>query len=97
MTCYNLEYRVGSQMRFRHVSFNDDVSEEEAIQDFHSRMRGRSLFCLYISSSFFEPEDIPMLPLFYSIAFYVLCHLYIIPPFSLNTSPAPSHGESDFL
>ena len=30
MTCYNLEYRVGSQMRFRHVSFNDDVSEEEA-------------------------------------------------------------------
>ena len=30
MTCYNLEYRVGSQMRFRHVSFNDDVSEQEA-------------------------------------------------------------------
>ena len=31
MTCYNLEYRVGNQMRFRHVSFNDDVSEEEAL------------------------------------------------------------------
>ena len=30
MTSYNLEYRVGSQMRFRHISFNDDVSEEEA-------------------------------------------------------------------
>ena len=30
MTCYNLEYRVGSQMRFRHVSFNDDVSQQEA-------------------------------------------------------------------
>ena len=30
MTCYNLEYRVGNQMRFRHISFNDDVSEQEA-------------------------------------------------------------------
>ena len=30
MTCYNLEYRVGSQMRFRHVSFNEDVTEKEA-------------------------------------------------------------------
>ena len=30
MASYNLEYRVGNQMRFRHVSFNDNVTEQEA-------------------------------------------------------------------
>ena len=52
MTCYNLEYRVGSQMRFRHVSFNDDVSQQEAedmiIQGLEKKY-GKSLGLVFIN------------------------------------------------
>ena len=52
MTCYNLEYRVGSQMRFRHVSFNDDVSEwkaEEMIIQGLQKKYGKSLGIVLIN------------------------------------------------
>ena len=52
MTCYNLEYRVGSQMRFRHVSFNDDVSEKEAqemITEALKKKYGKSLGLVFIN------------------------------------------------
>ena len=52
MTCYNLEYRVGSQMRFRHVSFNEDVSDEEAqdmITEALKKKYGKSLGLVFIN------------------------------------------------
>ena len=52
MTCYNLEYKVGSQMRFRHVSFNEDVSDEEAqdmITEALKKKYGKSLGIVLIN------------------------------------------------
>ena len=52
MTCYNLEYKVGSQMRFRHVSFNEDVSDEEAqdmITEALKKKYGKSLRLVFIN------------------------------------------------
>lgn len=52
MTCYNLEYKVGSQMRFRHVSFNEDVSDEEAqdmITEALKKKYGKSLGLVFIN------------------------------------------------
>ena len=52
MTCYNLEYRVGSQMRFRHVSFNDDVTVpevEEMIIEGLKKKYGKSLGLVFIN------------------------------------------------
>ena len=52
MTCYNLEYKVGSQMRFRHVSFNEDVSDEEAqdmITEGLKKKYGKSLGIVFIN------------------------------------------------
>ena len=52
MTCYNLEYRVGNQMRFRHISFNDDVSEQEAedmITEGLKKKYGKSLGIVFIN------------------------------------------------